>query len=207
MARVAAHRVGLIVLGVLGAFAPTASAQTSGGSWVLEKGQGVKSVKNGSASLMLDNKQMSGSTGCNTYKATLTDRPDKRVAISDVALTRKLCAPQLNDNERAIVQAFGKTEFVEEAAGRLTFFSATREPLLVWRPATQERAVRAGMVPPSAGRQIRQEDHATKAKSSRKQRSARATKASRQHMVHRHHKRGPRAYQVRRCRCICGWWG
>jgi len=134
MARIGAYRVGLIGF-VFGLVTSAAAAMTTERSWVLEKGQGVTTLKNSPASLTLNNKQLSGSTGCNTFRATLSERAESRVAINDVAVTRKLCAPPASDNERAIVEAFNKTEFIEERADRLTFLSGSREPLLVWRPA------------------------------------------------------------------------
>ena len=140
MARIAAYRVGLIGLVVLELVARTAAARTSERSWVLEKGQGFTTLKNSPASLTLNDKQLSGSTGCNTFRATLSERAEKRIAINDVALTRKLCAPPASDNERAIVQAFNKTEFIEEGADTLTFLSGAREPLLVWKPAKAKSA-------------------------------------------------------------------
>jgi heat shock protein HslJ len=199
MARLAAYRVALIGLVLLG-LGTTAAAQTSDRSWVLEKGQGFKTLKDSPASLTLNDKQLSGSTGCNTFRATLSERAEKRVVINDVALTRKLCAPPASDNERAIVQALNKTEFIEEKPDTLTFLSGSRETLLVWKPAKSDRA---GMMPPldSIG------PHVTKAKSARKHRSARALKASRRHVTRRRHKRVPTAYQLRRCQCRCGWWG
>src|SRR5215831_7514083 len=130
MARIAAYRVRLIGLVVLELVAWTAAARTSDRSWVLEKGQGFKSLKNSPASLTLNNKQLSGSTGCNTFRATLSERAENHVAINDVAVTCKFCAPPASDNERAIVEAFNKTEFIEERADRLTFHSGSREPLL-----------------------------------------------------------------------------
>jgi len=203
MARIAAYRVGLAVV-VLGLVASTAAAQTSDRSWVLEKGQGFKSLKDSPASLTLNDKQLSGSTGCNTFRATLNERADKRVAINDVALTRKLCAPPTSDNERAIVQAFNKTEFIEEKADTLTFLSGSRETLLVWKPAKQVRAATMPPVtePPFASLPTQ----VAKAKPARKHRSH-ALKASRRHVAHRRHKRVPTAYQPRRCQCRCGWWG
>jgi heat shock protein HslJ len=148
--RIAAFRVGLIALAVLGLVASPADAQTSDRSWVLENGQGFKSLKDSPASLTLNDKELSGSTGCNTFRATLSERAEKRVAINDVALTRKLCAPPASDNERAIVQAFNKTEFIEEKADTLTFLSGSREALLVWKPAKQSgsSSIRAATVPP-----------------------------------------------------------
>jgi heat shock protein HslJ len=211
MARLAAYRVGLIGLVLLGLVGTTAAAQTSDHAWVLEKGQGFKTLKDSPASLTLNDKQLSGSTGCNTFRATLSERAEKRVAINDVALTRKLCAPPASDNERAIVQAFSKTEFIEEGAETLTFLSGAREPLLVWKPAKKaadrDGSIRAGMVPPLASQPIRQFERVTKAKPARKHRTGRALKASRRHMAHRRHKRVPTAYHPRRCQCRCGWWG
>ena len=202
MARIAACRVGLIGLVVLGLVGSTAAAQTSDRSWVLEKGQGFKTLKDSPASLTLNDKELSGSTGCNTFRATLSERAEKRVAINDVALTRKLCAPPASDNERAIVQAFNKTEFIEEKADTLTFLSGSREALLVWKPAKQTGSVRAATVsPPYANLP----SGVTKAKSVRKHKSARALKASRRHMAHKRHKHTGR--QPRRCQCRCGWWG
>jgi len=200
MARIAAYRVGLIGLVVLGLVGSTAAAQTSDRSWVLEKGQGFKSLKDSPASLTLNDKELSGSTGCNTFRATLSERAEKRVAINDVALTRKLCAPPASDNERAIVQAFNKTEFIEEKADTLTFLSGSREALLVWKPAKQTGSVRGATAPPLADF-----PSVTKAKSVRKHKSARALKASRRHIAHKRHKRT--AHRRGRCQCRCGWWG
>jgi heat shock protein HslJ len=202
MARVAAYRVGLIGLVVLGLVASTAAAQTGERSWVLEKGQGFKTLKDSPASLTLTAQQLSGSTGCNTFRATLSERAEKRVAINDVALTRKLCAPPVSDNERAIVQAFNKTEFIEERADTLTFLSGSREPLLVWKAAKQTGSARASTMPPLASLP----SHVAKAKSARKHRSARALKGSRRHIAHNRHKHRPTAYRLRRCQCPCGWW-
>jgi heat shock protein HslJ len=87
MARIAAYRIGLIGFVALGLVASTAVA-LSEGSWVLEKGQGFTTIKSSPASLKLNDKQLSGSTGCNTFKATLSQQAEKRIAIKDVALTR-----------------------------------------------------------------------------------------------------------------------
>jgi heat shock protein HslJ len=131
--RIDAHRVALIALVILGLGASTAAAQTKESSWILEKGEAFTTIKNSPARLRLNDKQISGSTGCNVFRATLSERADKRVAIDNVALTPKLCAPPGNDNERAILQAFDKTEYIQEEADTLTFLSGAREPLLVWK--------------------------------------------------------------------------
>lgn len=210
MAKSVAYRFTIILFAGLWTAASSASAQTTGKSWVLEKGLGVAPVKDRPASLTVDAKQMTGSTGCNTFSATIADRPDKRVAIGDVALTRKLCAPQANNNERAIVLAFSKTEFVEQGPDTLTFLSGKREPLLVWKTtdkaAAPERSIRAGMLPPLVGGKNRTvavpAERATKVKPTRHERAARATKASHKRVVRKHAKRLRVAQRSRRC----PWW-
>src|SRR5262249_44545905 len=102
-------------------------------------------LKSSPASLTLNDKQLSGSTGCNTFRATLSERADKRVAINDVALTRKLCAPPESANERAIVQAFNKTEFIEERADSLTLLSGASDRLRVWKPAKRRGSASKGL--------------------------------------------------------------
>src|SRR5215475_4792634 len=206
MARIAAYRIGLI--GFVSLALVATAAALSERSWVLEKGQGFTTIKNSPASLKLNDKQLSGSTGCNTFRATLSQQAEQRIAINDVALTRKLCTPPANNNERAIVQAFNKTEYIEEGADTLTFLSGSRETLLVWKPAKKaaerDGSIRAGMVPPRASQPNRQFERVSRAKPARKHRSARALKASRRHVAHRRHKRVPTAYQPRKCQCRCG---
>ena len=121
------------LLSLVTAGAAMAQGRLDAASWVLEKGQGVTIVAGRPASLKVEDKQMSGSTGCNTFRATMREDAGSKIAIRDVALTRKMCAPELADNERAIVQAFDKTTFIEEKSGVLTFLSGSREPLLVWK--------------------------------------------------------------------------
>ena len=126
MTNVSVRRIAIALVGILAAAASSASAQTPENSWVLEKGEGIAVGKDNPASLRLDDKQMSGSTGCNTFRAKIDNRPDNRVAISDVALTRKMCAPKVSEVERAIVEAFGKTEFMERGSRTLTFLSGKK---------------------------------------------------------------------------------
>lgn len=211
MTRVEAYSVAVILLSTLVAAAPSANAQTTGNSWVLEKAQGVTTIKGSLASLTLDDKKMSGSTGCNTFTATIADRLERRVAISDVTLTRKLCAPEANNNERAIVLAFSKTEFVEQGPGTLTFLSGNRETLLVWKSndkvSPPEGSVRAGMPPPRVDAKTQAASKsATKAKSTRNDHRARTSKVSRKNVVHWRTKHSRTALASRHCRCLCGRW-
>ena len=204
MTRVGAYGTAAVLLFAALASASSASAQSSGSSWVLEQGQGVATIKGSSVSLTLDDKQMSGSTGCNAFRATIADRPDKRVAIGDVTLTRKLCAPEASNNERAIVQAFGRTEFVEQGPGTLTFLSAEREPLLVWRTAekaaVRDGSLRAAMVPPLAAKLGPPPSAPREQKKRRRnRRHACATKASCKRVAHGHARHSHIAQRPRRC--------
>ena len=199
-----------ILLAALAA-APGVSAGPAGDTWVLEKGQGVAPVAGSPASLTLDDKQMSGSTGCNTFKATITDRPDKRVAISDVALTRRLCTPPVSNNERAIVQAFSKTEFVEHNPGTLTFLSGRREQLLVWKTAKKaappDKSVRAATFAPRSGAKSHAGFKGTaNTKLARDELRACAIGVSCKRTVHGRGKHWQITHAHRRCRCLCSWW-
>ena len=211
MIRVKMYGVAVILLSALAVAVSSANAQSAGSAWVLEKAQGVTTIEGSPASLILDDKQLSGSTGCNTFTATIADRPGKRVAISDVALTRKLCAPEANNNERAIVMAFSKTEFVEQGPGTLTFLAGNREPLLVWKTKDKvsppEGSVRAVMPPPRADAKTQTASkQATKAKSTRKDYRARSSKVSRKNAAHWRTKHSQMALASRHCRCLCGRW-
>jgi len=125
---------------------PGASAQPAATTWVLQKGQNIPSRLARKPRLLMEGQKLSGSTGCNSFTATVSDKGDKRIAIERVALTRMLCAPAQNKIERAFVQALGQTEFLEQKGQRLTFLSGKRQPLLVWtrngKSATKRRPAR-----------------------------------------------------------------
>jgi hypothetical protein len=72
-------------------------------------------------------------------------KADKRIAIEQVALTRKLCAEKLDRIETAVVRALEETQFLEQQGKRLVFLSGTRQTLLVWAPPQKAtRAVKRG---------------------------------------------------------------
>lgn len=116
-------------------------------TWVLQRGQDIPSPPPRRPELRIEGQMLSGSTGCNLFKATLSEKADKRVAIEHVALTRMLCASDRNKVEAAVVRALKATEYVEDEGDRLLFLSGTRQPLLEWtredksgaRPAPRKR--------------------------------------------------------------------
>jgi heat shock protein HslJ len=87
----------------------------------------------------LQGQQLSGTTGCNSFTATISETGE-RVKIVNLSLTRKLCAPRQNETERAFVRALGQTEYLEKGTERLTFLSDKGEPLLVWTSDKQDNA-------------------------------------------------------------------
>jgi heat shock protein HslJ len=135
--------IGAILLGCPGASAdePKGAKATS---WVLQQGRDIPRRPPRTPKLHLDGKKLSGSTGCNSFTAAVVDKADQRIAIEQVALTRKLCADKLDRIETAFVRALEETAYLERKGRSLTFLSGKREPLLVWTrsKSASRRAVR-----------------------------------------------------------------
>jgi heat shock protein HslJ len=143
IARLAALVV--VYLAFVGADCTSAAAKPAGKPWVLERGRDIPSTQLSKPTLRVQGQQLSGSTGCNAFTATLSKRPDKRVAIEQVSQTRKLCGPRESEVEAAFVRALSETEFLKQEGGRLTFLSGSREVLLVWTStdkSTRSRSAR-----------------------------------------------------------------
>jgi heat shock protein HslJ len=100
--------------------------------WVLQQGREIVPPRKQKPVLRMEGQRLSGSTGCNSFTAAVNDRPDKKVAIADVTLTRKLCGPQESQIEDALVRALSDTEYLKKERRRLTFLSGKQEVLLVW---------------------------------------------------------------------------
>jgi len=118
-------------------------------TWRLQRGQEISSAQASMPELTIQGQVLSGSTGCNSFTATLSRRSDGRVAIAQPAMTRKLCGPKQQSVENAFIAALGRTAFIEEDDKRLTFLSEAREQLLVWQPrrnAAQARATQRPIV-------------------------------------------------------------
>lgn len=138
--------VGVILLGCPGSSAEEPKgAAAKATSWILERGRDIASRPSRTPKLNMDGKKLSGSTGCNSFTAALVDKADNRIAIEQVALTRKLCAEKLDRVETAFVRALEDTAYLEQNGKRLTFLSGKREPLLVWTrsKSSAQRAVRS----------------------------------------------------------------
>jgi heat shock protein HslJ len=139
------HSAALLVmfLACLAAGPESAAAKPASNAWVLESGREIPSPQPSKPTLRMQGQQLSGSTGCNSFTATLRDRPDKRVAIENVSQTRKLCGPKEGEVEAAFVRALSETEVLKKERGRLTFLSGKQEILLVWTRAHKSTHARS----------------------------------------------------------------
>lgn len=142
-AYLAAFGLGLLVL----AWSDKAAAarEPAASSWVLKQGRDIPSPQPRKPELRMEGAKLSGTTGCNNFTATLSEEPNKRVAIKQVALTRMLCEGKQNAVETAFVRALEQTQFISRQRRSLTFLSAEKTPLLVWQSRHK----------PSAGRLVR----------------------------------------------------
>jgi heat shock protein HslJ len=118
-----------------GAAIDQAAAKSTSGLWVLDRGHEFPSPVPKRPTLRMTGQGLSGSTGCNEFTATLSQKGEKRIAIEDLSQTRKLCGPKESEVEAAFVRALSQTEYLRSEHGRLTFLSGKRETLLVWKRA------------------------------------------------------------------------
>jgi len=113
------------------------------GTWVLQQGRGLSNAEVHGPSIKLQDRSLSGTTGCNAFTATIS-KVAQGVKIENISMTRKLCAPGRNEAERAFIRALEETAFLEMVPQRLTFLSGTREPLLVWSKSNYPTEPRSG---------------------------------------------------------------
>jgi heat shock protein HslJ len=152
--------VAAVLLAGLDASANEPKAKAGAGTaWVLDHGRDIPARLKRRPHLAMDGAKLSGSTGCNNFSAALVDKADKdkadkgdkQVAIEQVALTRKLCAPAQDRIEIALVRALEETRYLEHKGRRLTFLSEKHQALLVWTSGTPD-AVRPAQRRRRAGR-------------------------------------------------------
>jgi heat shock protein HslJ len=123
---------------------PSGAQSPADKTWSLEQGRGISAAEPpNQLSLKLEGQRLSGSTGCNSFTATIAETGE-RVKIENLSLTRKLCAALQNANERAFVSALGQTQYLTKEPEKITFLSDKREPLLVWKSAEAKRGASEG---------------------------------------------------------------
>jgi heat shock protein HslJ len=129
---VACGAASLLILLAIPGPAHSASGGAGATNWVLQRGRDIPARPSRRPQLRMEGQKLSGSTGCNAFTATISEKAEKRVAIEQVAVTRMLCAPDRNKVEAAFVRALKATEYVEEKGTQLVFLSGARQPLLEW---------------------------------------------------------------------------
>jgi heat shock protein HslJ len=127
------NALGLGLLVLLWGEGASAARQPTATSWTLKEGRDVPSPQPRKPELRMEGSKLSGMSGCNNFTATLSEEPEKRVAIKQVALTRMLCQEKQNSVETAVVRALEQTRFIDRKGRTLTFLSAEKAPLLVWQ--------------------------------------------------------------------------
>ena len=129
-----AHLVVFLALpALLWSDAANAAREVAESSWVLKQGRDIPPPQSQKPELRMQGSKLSGSTGCNNFTATLSEEPNERVAIKQVALTRMLCEAKQNTVETAVVRALEETQFISQQGQTLTFLSGEKVPLLVWQ--------------------------------------------------------------------------
>jgi len=182
--------------------APVAAQSTQAqgeSSWVLQQGQGIHPSQVQGPSLKLQPQQLSGSTGCNAFTATLVTQPNNRVAIENVSLTRKLCGPQENDTEHAFVRALGDTHYLQQGPDTLTFLSRTHKPLLVWKKAAQSSESGERVL------QVQRDDHQAERSRSAERVARHGSHRHRHAARHRRHPHHHRSVTARASPCPLHW--
>ncbi|WP_249168261.1 META domain-containing protein [Bradyrhizobium elkanii] len=104
-------------------------------TWMLEE---PKDLAQGQSppSLTVTGKSLSGTTGCNSFSATLQSQPDGRTFVTEFNATRILCSSERERIETAIFQALQATVFTEANGNSLRFLNSERQPLLTWKSAS-----------------------------------------------------------------------
>jgi heat shock protein HslJ len=120
--------------------AESADGKSATATWILQQGVDISLDNSRKPEMRMDAKELTGSTGCNKFSATVSERPNNRVAIGQIVRTRMLCEPSQNKIENAFVRALEKTEAIREQGKRLTFLSADGSTLLVWNRSGKSSA-------------------------------------------------------------------
>ena len=133
-----------VVAIVLLAFASMKAESADGESatWILQQGVDISLHNARKPELRMEAQKLTGSTGCNSFSATVSERSNKRVAIEEIIRTRMLCEPNQNKIENAFVRALQKTEVIREKGKALAFLSGDGATLLVWKRPGKSSSVK-----------------------------------------------------------------
>jgi heat shock protein HslJ len=118
------------------------SADGESATWILQQGADISLHNARKPELRMEAQKLTGSTGCNSFSATVSERSNKRVAIEEIIRTRMLCEPNQNKIENALVRALEKTEVIRENGKALAFLSGDGATLLVWKRPGKSSSVK-----------------------------------------------------------------
>jgi len=176
----------LLLLALLSTSVPSAAQEPAATSWTLQSGSKIAPGQLQMPELQMKGQVLSGSTGCNTFTATLSTQPDGRVGIAHLTMSRKLCPPKQKEVEIAFVEALGQTRFLEKKGPTLEFLSEKRESLLVWRSRGNSEVTRSMGTKRQATRHKRRKLAArTRRPKARLMRTTHTTSYTRRHKQHR----------------------
>ncbi|MBU2979307.1 META domain-containing protein [Alteromonas sp. C1M14] len=95
----------------------TATPPVLEGQWQVEDINGKGVIDNSHLTLLVEGNRLSGSAGCNNFSGTVTQNQDA-VAVSQMALTRKMCPPALMLQEQGYMQALNQVSKITAVAGK-----------------------------------------------------------------------------------------
>ena len=145
----------LALIGFLSSVAAPDARLNAAENWSLRKGHQFPAPARRKPRLRVDGQNLSGSTGCNSFTATLDQLPKGRVAIKAVTLTRMLCEPKQHLVETSLVRALNETEFLARQGKTLSFLSSNRTPLLIWQQIGKRKSARLMRRTAHAQRRVR----------------------------------------------------
>ena len=116
---------------------PVQAALLEGTSWVLRNlwvdGQAMSSVQDTVVTLEVaaDGSHISGSAGCNLYRAMLTTDAGSVTVTAPALMTRKACAANVMVQEVEFIDALLRTRTYAVGGDELALFASDNEPLMV----------------------------------------------------------------------------
>ena len=107
----------------------TAPVSLASKSWTLHTINDELLYGNKPITLSFDNsEQLSGSTGCNRYRASYSS-DHGAINIATIATTKKLCAPEIMEQEKRYLRILGDAATYVDKCGRLKISSQENEIL------------------------------------------------------------------------------
>ena len=154
-----AATVAVVLLSCASMEAKSADGKSATATWILQQGADISLDKSRKPEMRMEGRELTGSTGCNNFSATVSQRPNNRVTIGQIVRTRMLCQPDQNRIENAFVRALEKTEVIRERGTRLTFLSGDGSTLLVWNRSGKSSAKKSSSTKKASSTKRRRHKH------------------------------------------------